>query len=104
VRGFLRAYAKGLKETIAKPQSAIDILLKRDPTLGKEAELERLRMTIRDNIQTPETKANGYGGVDPARLALAIDQIAAALELKKKPTAEALFDPSFLPARGKDER
>ena len=80
LRGFLRAYAKGLKETIAKPQSAVDLLLKRDPTLGKESELERLRMTIRDNIQT------------------------AALEFKKKPKAEELFDASFLPARGKDER
>jgi NitT/TauT family transport system substrate-binding protein len=104
VRGFLRAYAKGLKETIARPQGAVELLLKRDPMLGKEAELERLRMTIRDNIQTPETKANGYGGADPARLAAAIDQVAGALELKKKPKAEDLFDPSFLPARGKDER
>jgi NitT/TauT family transport system substrate-binding protein len=61
-------------------------------------------MTIRDNIQTPETRANGYGGADMTRLSAAIDQVAAALELKKKPKAEELFDPAFLPARGKDER
>ena len=104
VRGFLRAYAKGLRETIARPQGAIESVLKRDTTLNKESELERLRMTIRDNIQTPETKANGYGGADPARLSAAIDQLAATVEFKKKPKAEELFDPSFLPARGKDER
>lgn len=104
VRGFLRAYARGLRETIAKPQSAIEPVLKHDTTLSKETELERLRMTIRDNIQTSETRANGYGRADPVRLSDAIDQIAAALEFKKKPKAEELFDPSFLPARGKDER
>ncbi len=104
VRGFLRAYAKGLKETIARPQGAIDLVLKRDTSLNKESELERLRMTIRDNIQTPETKANGYGSADPARLSAAIDQLAATVEFKKKPKPEDLFDPSFLPARGKDER
>jgi len=30
----------------------------------REVELERLRMAIRDNIVTPEVRADGYGAVD----------------------------------------
>ena len=33
-------------------------------------------MALKDNILTPEVKANGYGAVDKDRLAKAIDQIA----------------------------
>lgn len=99
VRRFLRAFAKGLKETVAKPTHAVQSVLKRDSGLHKDLELERLKMTIDDNIVTPETKAHGYGGIDPQRLNGAIDQIAAAAEFKKKPKAEDIFDASFLPQR-----
>ncbi len=102
VRGFLRAYLKGLKDTVAKPAAAIEAVLKRDTALNKDLELERLRMTIRDNIQTPDTKANGYGGIDRGRLSAAIDQIAAAAEFKKKPAVEEVFDASFLPPGRKE--
>jgi hypothetical protein len=40
---------------------AVDAVVRRDETLKKEVELERLRMAIRDNIVTPEVKADGYG-------------------------------------------
>jgi len=99
LRGFLRAFAKGLKDTIAKPASAVETVLKRDAGLQKDAETRRLKMVIQENIQTPETKAQGYGGADPRRLDEAIDQIAAVAEFKKKPKADDIFDASFLPQR-----
>lgn len=103
VQKFIRAFMKGLKETIARPTHAVDSVLKRNSSLNKEAELERLKMTIHDNIVTPETKANGYGGIDPQRMNAAIDQIAAQAQFKKKPQAGDIFDGSFLPQR-KEER
>ncbi len=42
VRGFLRAYLKGLKETVRSPASAVDTVLKRNDAAKKPAELERL--------------------------------------------------------------
>jgi len=76
VRGFLRGFLKALKET----------------------ELERLQLALRDNILTPEVKANGFGGVDPARLDKAIDQIALTYTFKAAmPKAGDVFDASFLP-------
>jgi NitT/TauT family transport system substrate-binding protein len=103
VQKFIRAFTKGLKETIARPTQAIEPVLKRNSMLNKELELERLKMTIHDNIVTQETRASGYGGIDPQRLNAAIDQIAATAEFKKKPQASDIFDGSFLPQR-KEER
>ena len=69
VKGFLRAFVKGLKETVKSPATAVDSVLKRNDVAKKDVELERLNMAIRDNIVTPEVKANGYGGIDSARFA-----------------------------------
>jgi NitT/TauT family transport system substrate-binding protein len=97
VRGFLRAFLKGLKDTIASPTRAIESVLRRNEFAKKEVELERLRMAIRDNILTPEVQTNGYGGVDVGRFEHAIDQIALAYKFNAKPSIADIFDSSFLP-------
>ena len=97
VRGFLRAFLQGLKEIVHRPAEAVDSIMRRDDTVKREVELERLRMAIRDNIVTPEVKANGFGAVDFARLAESIDQIGLVYTFKAKPKAEDIFDQSFLP-------
>jgi NitT/TauT family transport system substrate-binding protein len=96
VSAFLRASVRGLRDTIRNPGSAIDALLKRDESAKKEVELERLRMAIRDNLITPEVRANGFGAVDNARLEESINQLALTNTFKSKPKAEAIFDSSFL--------
>ncbi len=45
-------------------------------------------MAIRDNIVTPEVRANGLGAIDGARLGEAINQIALTYTFKAKPKAE----------------
>jgi NitT/TauT family transport system substrate-binding protein len=97
VEGFLRGFTQGLKDTIRNPLPTIEALLKRDGLFKKEVELERLRMAIRDNVVTPEVRANGLGGIDGERLAQAISQIALAQAFKAKPKPEDIFDPAFLP-------
>src|SRR5216683_1352429 len=42
-------------------------------------------------------KANGFGGVDMARLAKSIDQIGLTYEFKNRPTAEDIFTSQYLP-------
>ncbi|MSO66930.1 MAG: ABC transporter substrate-binding protein [Pseudolabrys sp.] len=99
VKGFLRAFVKGLKETVKSPATAVDSVVKRNDVAKKSTELERLNMAIRDNIVTPEVKANGYGAIDSARFAKAIDQIGLAYKWKAaKPKPEDIFDASYLPA------
>jgi NitT/TauT family transport system substrate-binding protein len=97
VKGFLRAFLKGLKDTVHDPAHALESVLRRNDLAKRDTELERLRMAIRDNIVTPEVKANGYGGVDAERFQASIDQIGQSYKFKNKPNAADLFDPSFLP-------
>jgi NitT/TauT family transport system substrate-binding protein len=98
VAGFLRAFLHGLKDTIRNPAGAADAVLKREDLGKREVELERLRMAIRDNIVTPEVRANGLGAIDGARLTEAINQIGLTYTFRTKPKASDIFDPSFLPA------
>jgi len=98
VRGFLRAFLKGLKQTVRSPAAAIGFAMERADGASKNLELDRLKMVIRDNIVTPEVKANGYGGIDDARFASAIDQLALTYTFKSgKPKPEDIFDASYLP-------
>jgi NitT/TauT family transport system substrate-binding protein len=97
VKGFLRAFLKGLKDTVQDPKTAIDAVLKRNEIATREQEFERLQLALKDNILTAEVKAKGFGGVDMARLEKAIDQIALTYEFKGKPKAADIFDASFLP-------
>jgi NitT/TauT family transport system substrate-binding protein len=97
VRKFLRATVRGFRETIRNPSTAVDGVLRRDENAKKDVEVERLRMAIRENVVTPEVRANGFGAVDPARLEEAIAQIALSYTFKARPKADAAFDASFLP-------
>jgi NitT/TauT family transport system substrate-binding protein len=97
VKAFLRAFLKGLKETIRRPGDAVDSIVRRDDGAKRDVELERLRMAIRDNILTPEVRENGFGAIDPVRFEEGIDQIALVHTFKSKPKPDDIFDASFLP-------
>ena len=97
VRGFLEAVLKGLKDTVAKPETAVESVIARNEVAKKEVELTRLRMAIRENILTPDVRAHGYGSVNPARLQLALEQLALTQKFKTPPVPEQVFDSSFLP-------
>jgi len=97
VAGFVRATVKGFIETAKNPDEAIKSVMKRNETAELKIELERLKMALRDNMVTPWVKANGVGGIDAARFAKSIDQIADTYEFKNRPKAEDLFTSEFLP-------
>ena len=98
VKKFLSAFLKGLKDTVKDPGKAVDSVIKRNDVAKKPVELERLQMAIRDNIVTPEVRADGFGGVNLQRLDKSIEQIALTYEFKNpKPKAAEVFDASFLP-------
>jgi len=54
-------------------------------------------MAIRDNIITPEVRADGLGDIEASRLGQSIDQIGLVHPFKAKPKPEDIFDGSFLP-------
>jgi NitT/TauT family transport system substrate-binding protein len=97
VQGFVRATIKGVIDTVQNPEAAIKSVMKRNETADEKIELDRLKMSLRDNFVTPWVRQNGIGGVDNARLAKSIDQIAVTYEFKNRPKAEDIFTSEYLP-------
>jgi NitT/TauT family transport system substrate-binding protein len=97
VSAFVRATIRGVLETARDPSLAIKSLLKRNPTADARVERSRLEMALNDNLITPYTRANGFGGVDMARLATSIKQIGISYEYKNPILAEDIFTSEFLP-------
>ena len=98
VKGFLRALTQSLKDTLKDPANAIAPVVRRANGVSREVELQRLLIAIQDCIVTPEVRANGLGGIDPARFETAVEQIAMGHTFKAKPKLADIFDASFLPA------
>jgi len=98
VAGFVRAVTKGFISTARDPGKAIKSVMKRNDIANEALELERLNMALRDNMVTDWVKANGVGGIDPARMSKAIEQIADTYQFKnKQPTPADIFTDRFLP-------
>jgi NitT/TauT family transport system substrate-binding protein len=98
VKGFLVAFLRGLKESIASPGKAVEAVLTRNETLNKALERERLAMVVANDFVTPEVKANGFGTIDGARFARGLDQLALGYAFKSaRPKLADIFDPSYLP-------
>lgn len=98
VAGFVKATIKGIIDTIKDPDSAIKSVMKRAETADEKIELARLKMALNDNFVSPWVKANGVGGIDDARMAKAIDQIAVTYEFKNaKPKVTDIFTSEYLP-------
>jgi NitT/TauT family transport system substrate-binding protein len=97
VAGFVRATIKGIVDTAKNPEAAIKSVMKRNETGDEKIELERLKMSLRDNFVTPWVQANGLGDVDMSRLEKSIDQIAVTYEFKNRPKATDIFTSQYLP-------
>jgi NitT/TauT family transport system substrate-binding protein len=97
VAAFNRAVTRGLKDLVADPAAAVALVAEYDPLIDQELEKQRLDMALEQNILTPYVKENGFGAIDEARMARAIDQLAAALDLPSKPAVADIWTDAFLP-------
>ena len=99
VKGLVRAINRALKETVANPDAAIELLAAREPLINKAIEKQRLSYVYRTLIDTPEAREIGIGDVKEARMSAAIATIAESYALARKPAAEAVFNRAFLPPK-----
>ena len=99
VRGLLRAINRAVHDALANPDAAIDAMLKREPLLDRATERERLVLTTRWLIDTPESREIGVGDMRDERLSAAIKQVAESYELPRVPAAGEVFNRAFLPPR-----
>lgn len=98
VKGFLRALVKGVRDVVKAPADGVAAVLKRNNILKADVELERLNMALAQNFVTPAVKANGFGGVDPGKLAKSIELLKVSIGLNAPPAPGRVFDASFLGA------
>ena len=97
IKAFIRALTKGLRDTVADPAAATVTIIKRNDVAKTDVEKERLELSLKQNFVTPWVLANGYGGIDKARLARSIDQIGLTFAFKSQPKVEDIFTEAFLP-------
>ncbi len=98
VRGFLKAYLRGLQDTLRDPSSGLDsVLAAGDSLIERDAEKLRLKIALDNLLVNEEVERNGLGAVDPERLKLSIDQTVKGFGLAKTPAVEEVFDGSYLP-------
>lgn len=97
VAGFVRAFNKALKETLANPEAAVAYVKERDPLINVALETRRLKMAMDMVVVTPESTRLGLGAVDDARLKRSVADVVAAFGLPATPDAAALFTSAYLP-------
>jgi NitT/TauT family transport system substrate-binding protein len=100
VTGFLSAVAAGVRDAAADPAAGVAAIAARNPALDVDLEVERLTIALRDNILTPWVMENGLGGIDPARMALSLEQIGTVYEFTQPVDASRYFTDAFLPTDG----
>ena len=100
VTGFLRAVALGLRDAAADPAAGVAAIAARNPALDVELEIERLEISLRDNILTDWVMENGLGNVDADRYALSLEQIAMTYEYQHEPDGARYFTDRYLPTDG----
>jgi NitT/TauT family transport system substrate-binding protein len=99
VSGFVKATIRGIQDTLANPDAAIDSLMKRNPIAKRDVELERLKLSLQKNFVTPDVRRNGLGAVDMKRLERSIEQIGLTFKYTNKPKPADIFTAQFLPAK-----
>jgi NitT/TauT family transport system substrate-binding protein len=99
VKAFLVAFAKGAKEVMAKPDDAIQYVKARDGIINTELETRRLKLAIDAVVASPDARAEGFGQVNPGRLALMASQVSDAFNTKTRVNPDAVWNASFLPTK-----
>lgn len=97
VKAFLRAFSKGVRDVIADPKAAVAAVKRRDGLVNEATELRRLQLAIDQSIFTPDAKADGFGDVNGARLALMASQVSDAFGTRERVNPAAVWNGSFLP-------
>lgn len=97
VKAFLRAFLKGAKEVLAKPDDAIAYVKARDGIIDVALEKRRLRMAVDAVVVSPDARAEGFGRVVPGRLALMASQVSDAFATKTRVDPAAVWTDAYLP-------
>ena len=99
VKGLVRAINRAMSDVLANPDAAVEAVAKRDPLIDKALEKERLLMTYKLLIATPEAKELGIGDVSDERMARAIKIVSDVYGLARQPAPQDVFSRAYLPPK-----
>jgi NitT/TauT family transport system substrate-binding protein len=99
IKAFLGAFLKGAKEVMANPDAAIDYVKARDGIINVDLEKRRLRLAIDSVVASADARVEGFGVVNPARLALMASQVSDAFNTKTRIDPNAVWTDAFLPPK-----
>ncbi len=99
VKGFLSAFTKGAKDVMANPDPTIEYVKARDGIINVDLEKRRLRLAIDAVVASPDARAEGFGAVDPGRLALMASQVSDVFGTKTRVDPQAVWTDAFLPPK-----
>lgn len=97
VAALLRAFNRGLQDTVADPAAAIDALAEQSPAINQLSNLQRLLGTLALEMGRAEGAVLGIGDLDDGRFAQGIDLIVGTKGFPCRPLAQDLFSREFLP-------
>lgn len=97
VAGLTRALNRALIEVAQDMDAGMAVLAAVEPLIDTDIEKLRFEFALRTHFVTDETAVNGMGAIDPARMAAAIDILVDTYDLARTPSADEIFDASFLP-------
>ena len=97
VKAFLVAFAKGAKDVMANPAAGIETVKERDGIINVALETRRLQLAIDSVLATPDARKEGFGQVQPGRLALMASQVSDAYNTKARVDPKVVWDGSMLP-------
>lgn len=101
VSAIVRGYVMGLRDTLAAPDAAFEMVAKQmKGDVGWDADLERYRLKLvidRLYIDAKDRKTVGVGGLDPKRFEVGVRQVAEGFGLTTIPAVSDVFDGRFLP-------
>lgn len=97
VTAFVRAVNRGLADTVADLDAAIESVAARDPKVRKDVDRPRLAGTLAMELAHPDGARLGIGDVDDGRLTRGIALIAKSRGLPRVPRADEIFTRACLP-------
>jgi len=99
VAGFVRAINRAIVDTLKDPKTWVEAVIKREPLMKMDIELERMDATIKEEMNHPEIARIGLGDIDDARMKKAIDILVDANKLPRTPAISEIFTREHLPPK-----
>ena len=98
VKAFLASFAKGAKEVMTNPAASIETVKARDGIINVALETRRLQMAIDAVVASPDARKEGFGQINPGRMALMASQVSDAYATKTRIDPKVVWNGSMLPS------